>query len=181
MTTLSISNLLPIFSFDMWSRLDKYYHHHLKERLILGLKVRFRTLKMRLFWPHYAASQHSPLGKGWRMYEEIKKKKKLWLVGPQWHSDHLSQPCPDQTDGSAECLKSGKETDTTSHRQTQRRCGVYSPGIIYARPRSEYRHPPNEWGQRTWKTPEIERKRVFKGYSKYPFITNLKALEIWYY
>lgn len=47
--------------------------------------------------------------------------------------------------------------------------------IIYSGPRSEYIHPPNEWGQRTWKAAEIERKRGFKGYSNYCFITNLEG------
>lgn len=62
-------------------------------------------------------------------------------MGPWWQSLQpslpLPQPYPDQTDGSAERLKSGKETGTASQRPTWRRQEVNSTDIIHARPTEE--------------------------------------------
>lgn len=104
MITLNISHLISIFSFDRWRRLDRYYYHHLKKEKTesqmgplcqagaeLGLEpgpppsAPALTLRKRL--------------------ENTWNQGSLCLVGPQRQPNHQhSHPCPDQTDGSAECL-----------------------------------------------------------------------------
>lgn len=103
MITLNISDLLPIFSFDMWRRLDRYYHHHLKEeksrvveRPILGLELRLDILDEALLTLPcclLALSLRKSLENVWW------DQKNLRLVGPQWQAQQPALPDLSWSDG----------------------------------------------------------------------------------
>lgn len=153
MITLNISDLLPIFSFDMWRRLDRYYQHHLKEeksrvveRPILGLELRLNILDEALLTLPcclLALSLRKSLENVWW------DQKHLWLVGSQWQAQQPALPDLSWSDGWLSwCLRSGEEIGTTAQRQTWRRHRVNGTDTIYARPR--------KWGHTSarWMRPE---------------------------
>lgn len=80
----------------------------------------------------------------------------------QWSSPHSS---PDQTDGSAESLKSGEEIETATQEQTWRRRKANSRSCLLHGQEKKNMHQPAEWGQRTWKTNRTRRETSCKGHS----------------